>query len=193
MFSFATAPLLSLIRSMDFPVFPRSFGAQWPHALPWHQISSSAYSWLNFFTGLNLEHNKYYYVTIEAVNRVGQTARAYSDAIIIDDTYPIGGVVVELSSEYYINGTVGFSSWENVTCVDYDGKVTANIVYKSPLISVLCEFYFTSTDNFIELASFRHLVTEKRHQGNDTCLCRARHFSFRIWVKSNLHPILVFV
>ncbi|XP_072033446.1 LOW QUALITY PROTEIN: uncharacterized protein [Amphiura filiformis] len=73
---------------------------------------------------LNLQYNKYYYVTIEAVNKVNQQVRAYSDAIIIDDTHPIGGAVVELSSEYYINGTVGFSPWERVNCADFNECLT---------------------------------------------------------------------
>ncbi len=74
-------------------------------------------------TGLNLTHNEYYYVTVEIVNNVNKKSRAYSNAIVVDDTHPVGGVVVELSSEYYINSTFGFSPWESVDCSDTDSKI----------------------------------------------------------------------
>ena len=52
---------------------------------------------------LNLTHNSNYYVTIEAVNLLGKTARAFSEPFLIDDTPPVPGVVVELSEESSYN------------------------------------------------------------------------------------------
>ena len=65
----------------------------------------------------------YYYVTVEAVNKVNQQVRAFSEAILIDDTHPIEGVVVELSSEYHINGTLRFSAWDSVDCTNAEGRI----------------------------------------------------------------------
>ncbi|XP_072048752.1 uncharacterized protein [Amphiura filiformis] len=67
---------------------------------------------------LNLEHNKQYFVTIEARNSVGQKTRAYSNAIIVDDTHPVAGAVIELSGVYQINGTSQDSPWSSVNCTN---------------------------------------------------------------------------
>jgi hypothetical protein len=44
------------------------------------------------------DHNDMIYATITAENKVGLTVRAYSKVIVVDDTPPTAGVVVELSS-----------------------------------------------------------------------------------------------
>ena len=44
------------------------------------------------------DHKDRIYATITAENRVGLTVSAYSEVIIVDDTPPSAGVVVELSS-----------------------------------------------------------------------------------------------
>ena len=75
------------------------------------------------FKDLNLKHNRYYYVTFEAENNVNQRVKAFSEAILIDDTHPVEGMVVELSSEYHINGTVEFSAWDSVDCINAEGRI----------------------------------------------------------------------
>ncbi|XP_077996021.1 uncharacterized protein LOC144449367 [Glandiceps talaboti] len=48
------------------------------------------------FTGGALQHRSYY-VTVSATNHVGETTRAYSSEIIVDETGPITGKVIQLS------------------------------------------------------------------------------------------------
>ena len=80
--------------------------------------------------GLDLKHNRYYYVTVESVNKVNQRVRVFSEAILIDDTHPVEGMVVELSSEYHINGTIGFSAWDTVDCINAEGRVGYDTVIR---------------------------------------------------------------
>ena len=47
---------------------------------------------------LHLEHGYKYYVTVEAINSVGKKTSAFSQPLLIDDTPPVPGVVVELQS-----------------------------------------------------------------------------------------------
>ncbi|XP_053401006.1 uncharacterized protein LOC123523226 isoform X2 [Mercenaria mercenaria] len=56
-------------------------------------------------------HNDVLFATVTAENNVELSVRAYSDAIVVDDTPPSPGVVIELSSEakvdpYYVDKTV---------------------------------------------------------------------------------------
>ena len=88
----------------------------------WITLSNTISIITHFIPGLNFTHNQYYYVTVEAHNYVGLRVRGFSGSIIIDDTHPVGGLVVELSSEYFVNNTDGFSSWENVNCSTTESK-----------------------------------------------------------------------
>ena len=49
---------------------------------------------------LHLEHGYKYYVTVEAVNSVGKKTSAFSQPLLIDDTPPVPGVVVELPNAF---------------------------------------------------------------------------------------------
>ena len=52
---------------------------------------------------LQLEHNKAYYAVVEAFNNVGLRSRVFSDTIVIDETPPIGGLLIELSGNHQVN------------------------------------------------------------------------------------------
>ncbi|KAI8485717.1 hypothetical protein Bbelb_365510, partial [Branchiostoma belcheri] len=54
-------------------------------------------------TGLALEHEKSYYVSIKATNSLGKETYGYSDVIVIDDTPPLAGLVVEVSDRNSFN------------------------------------------------------------------------------------------
>ncbi|XP_078573994.1 uncharacterized protein LOC144860567 isoform X3 [Branchiostoma floridae x Branchiostoma japonicum] len=53
------------------------------------------------FAGQFLRHQESYYATVIAYNAVGGKTSAYSEAIVVDDTPPIPGTVVELDSIYH--------------------------------------------------------------------------------------------
>ncbi|XP_066300154.1 uncharacterized protein [Branchiostoma lanceolatum] len=57
-------------------------------------------------TGLVLQYDKAYYVSIKATNSLRKTTYAYSDAIIIDDTPPLAGLVVEVSDVNTFNFSI---------------------------------------------------------------------------------------
>ncbi|KAI8485273.1 hypothetical protein Bbelb_370200 [Branchiostoma belcheri] len=53
------------------------------------------------FAGQFLRHQESYYATVIAYSAVGGKTSAYSEAIVIDDTPPVPGTVVELDSIYH--------------------------------------------------------------------------------------------
>ncbi|XP_035698714.1 uncharacterized protein LOC118431579 [Branchiostoma floridae] len=53
------------------------------------------------FAGQFLRHQESYYATVIAYNAVGGKTSAYSEAIVVDDTPPVPGTVVELDSIYH--------------------------------------------------------------------------------------------
>ncbi|XP_066299088.1 uncharacterized protein [Branchiostoma lanceolatum] len=53
------------------------------------------------FAGQSLRHQESYFATVIAYNAVGGKTSAYSAAIVIDDTPPVPGTVVELDSIYH--------------------------------------------------------------------------------------------
>ncbi|XP_078585863.1 uncharacterized protein LOC144867674 [Branchiostoma floridae x Branchiostoma japonicum] len=53
------------------------------------------------FAGQFLRHQESYFVTVVAYNPVGGKTEAYSEAIVIDDTPPIPGTVIELDGVYH--------------------------------------------------------------------------------------------
>ncbi|KAI8519526.1 hypothetical protein Bbelb_027830 [Branchiostoma belcheri] len=53
------------------------------------------------FAGQLLRHQESYYATVIGYNAVGGKTSAYSEAIVIDDTPPVPGTVVELDSIYH--------------------------------------------------------------------------------------------
>ncbi|XP_019616821.1 PREDICTED: uncharacterized protein LOC109464310 [Branchiostoma belcheri] len=74
-------------------------------------------------TGLALEHEKSYYVSVKATNSLGKETYGYSDAIVIDDTPPLAGLVVEVSDRNSFNFSkngLGLPSMSR--CNTADGK-----------------------------------------------------------------------
>ncbi|XP_072034301.1 uncharacterized protein [Amphiura filiformis] len=75
---------------------------------------------------LNLTHNVKYYVTVEAVNSVGKSARAFSKPFFIDDTPPVPGVVGEYTDELIYNGLLSHEDYLqlDLKCVDYTSQLS---------------------------------------------------------------------
>ncbi|XP_078664148.1 uncharacterized protein LOC144907219 [Branchiostoma floridae x Branchiostoma belcheri] len=88
-------------------------------------------------TGLALEHEKSYYVSVKATNSLGKETYGYSDAIVIDDTPPLAGLVVEVSDRNSFNFSkngLGLPSMSR--CSSADECVRLDAVCQRSLTSV---------------------------------------------------------
>uniref|UniRef100_A0A1I8J6S1 Fibronectin type-III domain-containing protein n=1 Tax=Macrostomum lignano TaxID=282301 RepID=A0A1I8J6S1_9PLAT len=73
-----------------------------------------------------MEHNKNYFVTLIAYNKVKYSTKIYSKAIIIDDTPPEHSVIVELSDRVQlINGTI--QAHDSSKCTDAESCMKMDV------------------------------------------------------------------
>lgn len=73
--------------------------------------------------GLQMVHNKKYYITLRAVNHVGLESTVYSEPIMVDSTPPVSGWIVELKD---------YNKWSP------GSKPISKPVY-GPTLDVLCQ------------------------------------------------------
>lgn len=71
---------------------------------------------------MGLVQDQWYYATVEATNHVGMVVAGYSDRIVLDNTAPLFGLVIELDGLHVINASDPSLTDTPVDCTTDEGR-----------------------------------------------------------------------